>query len=141
MPIDYKEYPDNWKQISQRIRSERAGNACEQCGLVNGQIIVRNKNGSYRKICGTEYDMIHSKVRNGYSHSGALKRLGFTRIVLTVAHLNHIKSDCREENLKALCQACHLKLDLPQHIFNRKYGRKARENNLSLFAVSHGETK
>lgn len=28
--------------------------------------------------------------------------------VLTVHHLNGIKSDCRYENLVALCQRCHL---------------------------------
>lgn len=133
MPIDYSEYPADWKEISRRIRFERAKNQCEQCGLVNGAIIIRNKNGTYRHICGTEYDWIRSKVRNGYSHASALKRLGFTKVVLTVAHLNEDKHDVRDENLKALCQRCHLLLDLKKHIRNRKYGRKSKENNLELF--------
>ena len=30
---------------------------------------------------------------------------------LTTAHINHIESDCRPENLIALCSACHLWYD------------------------------
>jgi len=33
------------------------------------------------------------------------------RRTLTVAHLNHDESDCREENLKAMCAPCHLRYD------------------------------
>jgi len=130
MPIDYSEYPADWHEISLRIR-ERAGNKCERCGLVNGWIIVRYSR-KFRRICSTEHDWIHDKMNQGYSYVGAIKALGFTRVVLTVAHLNHIKHDVRDENLQALCQACHLKLDIKHHVFNRRYGRKARENNLSL---------
>lgn len=37
------------------------------------------------------------------------------RIVLTVAHLNHEAGDDRPENLRAMCQRCHLRLDRHQH--------------------------
>jgi hypothetical protein len=132
MPIDYKEYPTDWKEISLRIR-ERDGNKCKCCGIRNHAIIERLRNGRWRYISEIEYDMIHSKVwDSGYSRTGAIKALGFTRVVLTVAHLNHIKHDVRDENLQALCQACHLKLDIHHHVFNRRYGRKARENNYCL---------
>lgn len=33
---------------------------------------------------------------------------------LTVAHLNHTESDCRLENLAALCSGCHLRYDAPR---------------------------
>jgi hypothetical protein len=131
MPIDYKDYPADWKEISLRIR-KRAGNKCEQCGLHNGDVIVRYANGLSRGICGTERGWIREKIRNGYSYSGALKRLGFTKVVLTVAHLNHIKEDCRDENLKALCQRCHLTHDIKQHVLNRKYGRNRHKGNFTL---------
>ncbi len=39
----------------------------------------------------------------------------FVRVALTVAHLNHIAGDDRDENLKALCQWCHLNYDLGHH--------------------------
>lgn len=37
------------------------------------------------------------------------------RVVITVAHLNHIAGDDRDENLAALCQWCHLIHDLSHH--------------------------
>ena len=37
------------------------------------------------------------------------------KCVLTVAHLNHTPGDDRDENLKALCQWCHLHYDAEHH--------------------------
>jgi hypothetical protein len=42
-----------------------------------------------------------------------------SKVVLTVAHLNHTPEDCRPENLRALCQRCHLHLDRHIHLTNR----------------------
>lgn len=33
------------------------------------------------------------------------------RRTLTVAHINHVESDCSDENLVALCPKCHLAYD------------------------------
>lgn len=41
--------------------------------------------------------------------------------------------DYSKYHLKAWCQRCHLKHDLPQHIFNRKYGRETKRTNGKLF--------
>jgi hypothetical protein len=46
-----------------------------------------------------------------------------SKIVLTVAHIDHDKNNNRFNNLAALCQKCHLKHDINQHVDNRKYGR------------------
>lgn len=35
--------------------------------------------------------------------------------MLAVAHLNHVAGDDRDENLKALCQWCHLHWDQIHH--------------------------
>lgn len=43
---------------------------------------------------------------------------------LTVAHLNHIPEDIRNDNLKALCAPCHLRYDAKHHAESR---RKKRE--------------
>jgi 5-methylcytosine-specific restriction endonuclease McrA len=44
------------------------------------------------------------------------------RVVLTVAHLNHDVDDNRDQNLRALCQPCHLRHDAPRKAWVRKYG-------------------
>ena len=41
------------------------------------------------------------------------------RRTLTVSHQNHDPSDCRRENLKALCSACHLRYDAKHHAATR----------------------
>ena len=56
-----------------------------------------------------------------------------SKVILTVAHLDHDKSNNKFDNLKALCQKCHLAYDLPRHIENRKYGRNHRKQQYKLF--------
>lgn len=52
------------------------------------------------------------------------------RRTLTVAHLNHIPADCREENLKAMCAVCHLRYDAKHHVeTRRKRKEKADESD------------
>ena len=100
MPVNYKEYHPKWRLISRLIRYTRAKNMCEWCGVKNGFITERVYDKPYR-------------VRN-------------VRIVLTVAHLDHDKTNNRFSNLAALCQRCHLGHDRKQHVFNRMYGRKTK---------------
>lgn len=38
-----------------------------------------------------------------------------SKVVLTVAHLDHNPQNCADENLKSLCQRCHLRYDLEHH--------------------------
>ena len=38
-----------------------------------------------------------------------------SRVVLTVAHLDHNPANCEDANLKALCQRCHLAYDAEEH--------------------------
>jgi len=57
------------------------------------------------------------------------------RVVLTVAHLNHTPEDCRDENLKAMCQGCHLHYDREHHAQTaRQTKTKALESQMdSMF--------
>lgn len=51
-------------------------------------------------------------------------------VVLTVAHLDHTPENCADDNLKALCQRCHLNYDRHIHVANRaKNERDALEQN------------
>ncbi|MEU6721565.1 hypothetical protein ABZ897_59865 [Nonomuraea sp. NPDC046802] len=96
-------YPADWPQISERIRFERAGGFCEcvgECGHHPG------------RPCGA----VHGKP---HPVTGSL-------VVLTTAHRNHVPEDCREENLFAACQRCHLSYDLELHKANAARTRFAR---------------
>ena len=117
MPWDKNAYPPNWDtEIRPRIlaralelaRSLNLGDGqtpcCEWCHVLNGAPLPSG--AVYRK--------------------GPRKGRPFP-VILTTAHLGapypdgrpgnkHDKFDCRDENLKMLCQACHLKYDLPDHL-------------------------
>lgn len=55
-----------------------------------------------------------------------------SKVVLTVAHLDHDKDNNKFDNLAALCQRCHLYHDRWQHAANRKYGRHWKRAQLKL---------
>lgn len=57
-------------------------------------------------------------ARNGQPHP----RTG-SKVVLTVAHLDHTPENCDEDNLRALCQSCHLGYDRERHMNNRRLNR------------------
>jgi 5-methylcytosine-specific restriction endonuclease McrA len=83
-------YPKDWSAISLRIRQERAANRCECEGE-----------------CGDEH-CGRCPALNGEPHP-----LTLSRVVLTVAHLDHQPENCADDNLKAMCQRCHNRYDMP----------------------------
>jgi len=93
MPIRKSElcrYPVNWKAISMDIR-RRSWGRCECTGECN----------------------LHDWRCFEISGLPALFARG--RVVLTVAHLDHTPENCAPENLKAMCQRCHLVYDKDHH--------------------------
>ena len=128
MPFDAKRYPKDWKNIAARIR-DRDGNRCKFCGVFNGAVGYRLPDGSFVQLAESVVD-----------------RRKIITIVLTVAHLGaekpdgspgdkHDKMDCRNENLAALCQRCHLRLDVDEHAANASRTRalKSARGMESLF--------
>jgi hypothetical protein len=114
--MDKSNYPANWKDISARIR-ERADGACEWCGIPNGARIHRLKSDPVQWITAADYHALPFEQQDQYR--------SVARIVLTVAHLdNPDPMDCRDENLAALCQLCHNRLDNPMRV------RHARETRI-----------
>ena len=87
MPINYKDYPHDWKEIRIEILL-RANNRCELCNAEN-----------YRP---------HWKTGS--------------KVILTIAHIDQNKKNNKRYNLLALCQRCHLKIDLPYKIKKRSSG-------------------
>lgn len=113
MPYDRSRYPADWPVISLRIRG-RSGGQCEctgECGL-------HRTTGGPRRC----------EERNGQPAKWA-KGV----IVLTVAHLDPDPMNCAEDNLKAMCQRCHLRYDVPLHMRNAAATRRAKLNNLELW--------
>ena len=103
------DYPPDWPDISLRIR-ERAGWRCEctgECGL-------------HRGCRCTERDGQDAEWASG-------------KVVLTVAHRNHYPADCRDENLMALCNTCHLRYDRVLHMTNIHAARRERMASGDLF--------
>lgn len=43
-----------------------------------------------------------------------------SKVVLTVAHLDHTPENCTDDNLRALCQRCHLAYDAGHHAKTRR---------------------
>lgn len=131
MPIDYKEYHPKWTLI-RRLILKRAKNRCEWCGRKNYSIVDKE---TKKYPIHSKWEAFHQILYNphtGWTYNALLKHFGFTKIVITVAHLDHDKNNNRFNNLAALCQRCHLGHDKNEHINNRKYGRKWRENQLKI---------
>jgi len=86
MPMDRALYPARWDEISLAVR-EDAGWRCEGSPAYPD---CRARHGQPHPVTGS-------------------------RVVLTVAHLDHNPANCERSNLRAWCQRCHLTYDAPLH--------------------------
>ena len=109
-PENRARYPKDWKRISREVR-EAAGNRCQ---------------GSPR--------FPHCRAENGQRHPDT-----GSRVVLTVAHMDHVPENCARENLRAMCQRCHLNYDAQHHAQNAAQTRRAQMGTVEMFPeVRHG---
>jgi 5-methylcytosine-specific restriction endonuclease McrA len=125
MGMNRELYPKNWKEISLRIR-ERDGQKCKECGVRNGAYGCRDQDGNFY----TEGEI----DRNGVAPGTILGKV--IKIVLTVAHLDHDSTNNADSNLAALCQRCHLRLDIDQHKANSaktRHLKKVAAGQIELF--------
>ena len=53
-------------------------------------------------------------------------------VALTVAHLDHDPANNADDNLAALCQACHNRCDAPKRAQNRRHNALRDAGQLSL---------
>jgi hypothetical protein len=130
-------YGTNWRAVIRPRILARAANRCERCGKPNHtrvattsgkgifgpwmvwaitdaeNLVVSDWTDDRREWASVEtYDRENPEFRH-------------IRVVLTVAHLNHEPADNRDENLKALCQWCHLIHDLTHHHESRAHRKDA----------------
>lgn len=97
-------YPQDWLKISRRIRDERAQCRCE---------------------CAGECRLSHGGRCEEQHLMDAITFKG--RVILTVAHLDHTPENCADDNLRAFCQACHLRYDAKHHADNARKTREAKK--------------
>lgn len=118
-PENRARYPADWPAISLRIRKDRAGDRCECMGE-----------------CG------HDHAGRCPETNGAAHSVTGSAVVLTVAHLDDRPEHCGDENLRAMCQRCHLAYDRPLHIHNLREThsrrRLSRASNHELFVGDLG---
>lgn len=93
-PENRHRYPTGWELLSARIRFQRADSRCE----CRGECKARP----------------HSDGRCEAVHGRPNPFTGST-VVLTVAHLDHTPENIDENNLRAMCQRCHLAYDKEEH--------------------------
>lgn len=120
MPINYKDYPANWKTEIRPAILARDENKCMFCGVENSRLIHRYGPLIYQWKYWPE---------GMESEAWTLDGLKATKIVLTIAHLDQDKTNNDYDNLAALCQKCHLGHDLKHHMEN---ARATREKNKQL---------
>ena len=105
-PENKARYPKDWKSISKRIR-DNAGNVCEGSPAYP----------DCRAVNGEPHPETGSKV------------------VLTVAHLDHQPENCADDNLKAWCQRCHNTYDMPMRRAGIAERAKAEMADADMFAA------
>jgi hypothetical protein len=59
----------------------------------------------------------------------------WTKIIITVHHIDSDKKNSHPLNLLALCQRCHLRLDLQKHIAKRKQRESIPGQKMLIAAV------
>lgn len=113
MPMKRSDYPDDWEAISLSIR-RRARGRCEctgECGLHSRRCTARTIK---------PHPITASKVILTTAHLGIPKPDG-------TPGDKHDKADCRPENLKAMCQRCHLVFDHPDHVRHAAETRRRKK--------------
>jgi len=127
-------YPENWASEIRPSILARARHRCERCDAPDRAIVIRGE-GEYAGL----YVLPPLEVRSDID--GAPVSINPTRvvgrpvtIVLSIAHHSDLDpANCADANLWALCQQCHLRLDLGPHTHNAWLTRRARLSNRELF--------
>ena len=74
-------------------------------------------------ICGTD---LHEYTDGPIVTPARPHPLTGSRVVLTVAHLDHVPEHSDPANLKAMCQRCHLAYDAAEHAANASHTRAVK---------------
>ena len=140
MPMDRSRYPADWQRISER-RRRLSGGRCEcrgECGHSHGLAFdhcdedihdCNGCDGTGHGDCGAVMRAARCEARHAEPHP-----VTGSQVVLTVAHLDHDTSHNDDDNLRAMCQRCHLAYDAELHQRNARATRRRRRALADLFA-------
>lgn len=134
MTFDKTQYAPDWPDISLAIR-ERAQDRCEVCGVPNGAEILRSADDPIKYLY-VNAEGVHCTPGGSWIKLSEIPDeylLGdYVVIVLTVAHLDQNTRNDDPENLKALCQRCHLNHDRPHNLVKAKRTRLENKRRATL---------
>ena len=125
-------YPPNWRELSRRVRFERAGGRCQVCRrphLVQLRCLPDGR--WFDEEAGTWRDRRGRLARWPDLVEATDFRL--TRVVLAAAHLDSDPTNNKLANLKGLCQRCHMLHDREEHRHQRWMTLRARKALGDLF--------
>lgn len=140
-PCDYGLYHKEWKTKIRPDILERDGHCCKFCKVPNKAVICRGEwddKPVWQNDDGQIYDATNGKYL-GSSYVGNvwdaenLKKQILTKVVLTIAHLDQNKENNDYNNLAALCQRCHLRIDLSHHMKKSRETRRKKKGLQNLF--------
>ena len=95
-PENRDRYPSNWKQVRAEIMERATGD--------DG--IARCEGSPAFPDCNVASHEPHPETGS--------------KVVLTIAHLDHMPENCDLDNLRAWCQRCHNTYDQPTRAANRR---------------------
>jgi len=127
-PENKARYPQNWPEISARIR-RRAKRRCEcrgECGVDHHEEMAQVYGPDYAANGRNWPERCCAKQYQPHPSTGS-------KVVLTVAHLDHTPENCADSNLKAMCQRCHNRYDMPKRREGMRQRAKARSGQFELF--------
>lgn len=131
MPMQRSLYPDDWEAIAFQLKAEQnwtceaplCQRPCRRPEETRMDFVLR-----LYQTYGTN-SLWWNQL---YVEQDGNLIIKLQRFTLTVAHLNHIPSDCDRTNLRAWCAPCHCRYDLMQ-MATKKQLKLERQGQCNIF--------
>ena len=111
-------YPRHWRELSVRVRFQRAGGRCQSCGRPHLAQLRCLPDGRWYDEQAATWRGSRGRAARWPDLVEALS-LRSTHVVLAAAHLDGSPRNNRLANLRSLCQRCHMLHDRPHHLAQR----------------------